>query len=166
MVAPGDGWGVCICNSARHSCLCSFPPVGTGLGMFDTSAVVDLGLPKTTGEPVAVELSKTVGTVADDDKAVASKEPQKFSMGVTLPTVPVRVVNHILSGEFVDMGELSQIALRGEFKRSSKEEDQKSSRKLKFLPVADWDAWVVGFVKYAGVVCQTCPEKAVAYGVT
>ncbi len=45
----------------------------------------------------------------------AEGEAQKFSMGVTLPTVPARLVKRILSGEFVDMGELSQDALRAEF---------------------------------------------------
>ena len=82
-----------------------------------------------------------------------SGEPQKFSMGVTLPTVPARLVKHILAGEFVDMGELFQEALWAEFRRRGEGEDQKSS-KARFHPVADRDAWVAGFTQYAGVVCR------------
>ena len=48
------------------------------------------------------------------------------------------------------MGELSQEALQAEFKRSGESKDSKSS-KAKFCPVADRDAWVAGFVQYAGV---------------
>ena len=44
------------------------------------------------------------------------------------------------------MGELSQEALRAEFKRSREAEDSKSS-KAKFHPVADKDAWVAGFAQ-------------------
>ncbi len=47
-------------------------------------------------------------------------------MGVTLPTVPARLVKWILAREFVDMGELSQ--QEAEFKRISKGEDQKPLR--------------------------------------
>lgn len=83
-------------------------------------------------------------------------------MGVTLPTVPPRLVKRVLSGEFVDMGELSQEALREEFKRSSESEDQKTSGRPKFRPVADRDAWVASFAQFAGVVCRSHPEKAVA----
>ena len=50
------------------------------------------------------------GGTGPASKAVEG-EPKKLSMGVTLPTVPVRLVKRILLGEFVDMGELSQEAL-------------------------------------------------------
>ncbi len=83
-------------------------------------------------------------------------------MEVTLPTVPARLVKHILSGEFVDMGELSQDALRAEFWRSSEGDDQKASKPRTFRPVADRDAWVASLSQYAGVICRTHPEKAVA----
>jgi len=53
------------------------------------------------------------------DQKVNWRESQKFSIGVTLSTVPPRLVKRILSGEFVDMGELSQDALRDKFKRGS-----------------------------------------------
>ena len=89
-------------------------------------------------------------------------EPQKFSMGVTLPTVPARLVKRILAGEFVDMGELSQEALRVEFRPPGKEDEDQKSSKAKFRPVADRDAWVAGFAQYVGVVCRTHPGKVVA----
>ena len=63
---------------------------------------------------------------------LASEEAQKFSMGVTLPTVPTRLVKRILSGEYVDMGELSQEALRAEFRRVTEGEDHKSSKSKSF----------------------------------
>ncbi len=93
----------------------------TGLGTVDDHAVVALGLPK------SADGSKPDGVVPSSHQAegeakaaeVAAKaaegEAKKFSMGVTLPTVPARLVKRILSGEFVDMGELSQDALREEF---------------------------------------------------
>ena len=59
------------------------------------------------------------------------------------------------------MGELSQEALQAELKHSGESEDSKSS-KVKFRPVADRDAWVAGFVQYAGVWCRSYPEKAMA----
>ena len=58
----------------------------------------------------------------------------------------------------MDMGELSEEALRAEFRRSGEWGGQKSSM-AKFCPVPDRDA---GFAQYAGVVCRTHPGKAVA----
>ncbi len=86
----------------------------TGLGTVDDHAVVALGLPK------SADGSKPEGVVPSSHQAegaakAAEGEAQKFSMSVTLPTVPARLVKRILSGEFVDMGELSQDALRAEF---------------------------------------------------
>ena len=135
-------------------------PAGTGLGVFDAGAVADLGLPMSAADLGLVDPVRVDGTVAVEPVPIGG-EPQKFSMGVTLPTVPARLVKHILAGEFVDMGELSQEALRAEFRRPGEGEDQKSS-KAKFRPVADRDAWVAGFAQYAGVVCRTHPGKAVA----
>ena len=82
-------------------------------------------------------------------------------MGVTLPTVLARLVKCILSGEFVDMGELSQDALRAEFRRAT-EGEEKPSKAKSFRPVTDRDAWVASFAQYAGVVSRSYPEKAVA----
>ncbi len=59
------------------------------------------------------------------------------------------------------MGELSQDALRAEFRRST-EGEEKSSKAKPFRPIADRDAWVASFAQYAGVVSRSCPEKAVA----
>ncbi len=95
-------------------------------------------------------------------KKAAEGAAQKFSMGVTLPTVPARLVKRILSGEFVDMGELYQDALRAEFRRSSEGDEQKASKPRTFRSVADRDVWVASFAQYAGVICRTHPEKAVA----
>ncbi len=81
----------------------------TGLGTVDDHAVVALGLPK-SAEGVVPSSHQAEGAAK-----AAEGEAQKFSMGVTLPTVPARLVKRILSGEFVDMGELSQDALRAEF---------------------------------------------------
>ena len=133
---------------------------GGGLGVFDAGAVAGLGLPTTVTDPGSVDPGQVDGAIAVDP-ASSSDDPQKFSMGVTLPTVPARLVKRILAGDFVDMGELSQEALRAEFKRSGESEVSKSS-KAKFRPVADRDAWVAGFVQYAGVWCRSYPEKAVA----
>ena len=59
--------------------------------------------------------------------------------------------------------ELSQEALRAEFRRTVEGEDQKSTSKSKSIrPVVDWDAWVASFAQYAGVICRAHPEKAVA----
>ena len=133
---------------------------GGGLGVFNAGAVAGLGLLTTVTDPGSVDPGQVDGTIAVDP-ASSSDDPQKFSMGVTLPTVPARLVKQILAGEFVDMGELSQEALRAEFERSGESEYSKSS-KTKFRPVADRDAWVAGFVQYAGVWCRSYPEKAVA----
>ena len=111
-------------------------------------------------DPGSVDSGQVDGAIAVDP-ASNSDDPQKLSMGVTLPTVPARLVKLILAGEFVEMGELSQEALRAELKRSGESEDSKSS-KAKLHPVADRDAWVAGFVQYAGVWCRSYPEKAVA----
>ena len=135
-------------------------PAGAGLGVFDAGAVSDLGLPRSAADLGLVDPVRVDGAVAVEPVPIGG-EPQKFSMGVTLPTVPARLVKRILAGEFVDMGELSQEALRAEFRRPGEGEDQKSS-KAKFRPVADRDAWVAGFAQYAGVVCRTHPGKAVA----
>ena len=131
-----------------------------GLGVFDAGAVAGLGLPTTVIDPGSVDPGQVDGAIAVDPASI-SDDPQKFSMGVTLPTVPARLVKRILAGEYVEMGELSQETLRAEFKRSGESEDSKSS-KTKFRPVADRDAWVAGFVQYAGVWCRSYPEKAVA----
>ena len=135
-------------------------PAGAGLGVFDAGAVSDLGLPRSAADLGLVDPVRVDGAVAVEPVPIGG-EPQKFSMGVTLPTVPARLVKRILAGEFVDMGELSQEALRAEFRCPGEGEDQKSS-KAKFRPVADRDAWVAGFAQYAGVVCRTHPGKAVA----
>ena len=100
---------------------------GGGLGVFD--------LPKTVTDPGSVDPGQLDGAIAVDPASI-SDNSQKFSMGVTLPTVPARLVKRILAGEFVGMGEQSQEALRAEFKRSGEAEDSKSS-KAKFRPVAD-----------------------------
>ena len=84
-------------------------------------SAADLGLV----DPVRVE------DAVDVESVPISVEPQKFSMRVTLPTAlpgwsnvswhPARLVKRILAGEFVDMGELSEEALRAEFRRSGEE---------------------------------------------
>ena len=134
-----------------------FTPAGAGLGVFDAGAVADLGLPMSAADLGSMDPVRVDGAVAVEPVP----EPQKFSMGVTLPTVPARLVKRILAGEFVDMGELSQEALRAEFRRPGEGEDQKSS-KAKFRLVVDRNAWVAGFAQYASVVCRTHPGKVVA----
>ena len=66
--------------------------------MVDAHAVAALGLPKTNETS---RVARASGTTVDQLKIdhlvdAASKavegEPKKFSMGVTLPTVPVRLV--------------------------------------------------------------------------
>ena len=133
---------------------------GGGLGVFDAGAVAGLGLPTTVTDSGSVDPGQVGGAVAVDPASI-SNDPLKFSMGMTLPTVPARLVKRIMAGEFVEMGELSQEALRAEFKRSGESENSKSS-KAKFRSVADRDAWVAGFVQYAGVWCRSYPDKAVA----
>ena len=81
-----------------------------GLGVFDAGAVADLGLPMSAADLGSVDSVRVDGAVAVEPVPI-NGEPQKFSMGVTLPTVPARLVKRILAGEFVDMGELSQEAL-------------------------------------------------------
>ena len=94
-----------------------------------------------------------------------SGEPQKFSMGVTLPTVPAH--SPCLAGQtypgrrICGHGGAVPEPLRVEFRCPGEGEDQKSS-KAKFRPVADRVAWVAGFAQYAGVVCRTHPGKAAA----
>ncbi len=155
--------------------------VGAGLGAFDPRAVAALRLPQssTSGKgspaperPLTVDAKKPDGAaMAESSKdkpkpgdatSLEVKEVRKISMGVTLPTVPARLVKRILSGEFVDMGELSQEVLRAEFKRATDGEDQKPSKAKPFRPVANRDAWVSGFAQYASVICRSHPEKAVA----
>ena len=97
-------------------------PAGAGLGVFDAGAVADLGLPRSAADLGLVDPVRVDGAVAVEPVPIGG-EPQKFSMGVTLPTVPARLVKRILAGEFVDMGELSQEALRAEFRRPGEGED-------------------------------------------
>ncbi len=138
-----------------------FCVIHVGLGTVDVAAVAAvaaLELPR-SGEAVGV----VAGMVPRPSEGVASdvvpatktaeREAQKFSMGVTLPTVPVRLAERILSGEYVDMGELSQEALRAEFRRAVDGEDQKPSKSRAIRPVVDQDVWAASFAKYAGTVC-------------
>ena len=81
-------------------------PAGAGLGVFDAGAVADLGLPMSAADLGLVDPVRVDGAVAVEPVPIGG-EPQKFPMGVTLPTVPARLVKRILAGEFVDMGELS-----------------------------------------------------------
>ena len=136
---------------------------GGGLGVFDAGVVAGVGLPTTVTNPGSGDPGQVDGAIAVDPTS-SSDDPEKFSMGVKLPTVPARLVKRILAGEFVEIGELSQEALRAEFKRSGESEESKSS-KAKFRPVADKDAWVAGFVQYAGVWCRlvmSCPDQSTA----
>ncbi len=128
----------------------------------DDCAVAALGLPKSTDSAKLQDARGDISRPVEGAKKAAEEASQKFSMGVTLPTVPARLVKRILSGEFVDMGELSQDALRAEFRRSSEGDDKKAFKPRTFRPVADRDAWVASFAQYAGVICHTHPEKAVA----
>ena len=109
------------------------------MGTVDADAVANLGLPVCSSDPV--QPSDPVlpsGHTKKSGASLGEKESfEKFSMGVTLPTVPPRLVKRVLSGEFVDMGELSLEALREEFKRGAEGDDQKASGKPKFRPVAD-----------------------------
>lgn len=131
-----------------------------GLGTVDLHAVAALGLPKSAvAKPDAV---MKVSSPAEETTKPAGNEAKRFSMGVTLPTVPTRLIKRILSGEYMDMGELSQEALLAEFKRATEGEDQRSSKSRSFRPVVDRDAWAASFAQYAGVVCHSHPEKAVA----
>ncbi len=134
--------------------------VSVGLGMVNERAVAALGLPKSTVPELVV--SEKASCPTDGAAKLAGGEVQKFSMGVTLPMVPTRLVKRILSGEYVDMGELSQEALRAEFKRATEGEDQKSSKLKSLRQIADRDAWAASFAQYAGVVCRSHPGKAVA----
>ncbi len=133
----------------------------------DEAAVAALELPQ-SGEAVGV-VARMVphpseGAASDvvPVTKTAEREAQKFSVGVTLPTVPVRLVKCILSGEYVDMGELSQEALRAEFRRAVDREDQKPSKSRAIRPVVDRDTWAASFAQYAGTVCRSHPEKAAA----
>ena len=117
------------------------------------------GLPVSVNAQVPASVPKKSGGSPSSEKV---EQYHKFSMGVTLPTVPPWLVKQILSGKFVDMVELSQDALHKEFKRGSKGEDQKVSSRPTFRPVADRDALVARFAQLAGVVCRSHPEKAVA----
>ncbi len=144
-----------------------FCVIHAGLGTVDEAAVAALELPR-SGEAVGVVagmVPRPSDGAASDVVPVtktAEREAQKFSMGVTLPTVPVRLVKRILSGEYVDMGELSQEALRAEFRRAVDGENQKPSKSRAIRPVVDRDAWAASFAQYAGTVCRSHPEKAVA----
>ena len=55
------------------------------------SAVASLGLPTTVTNPGSVYPGQVDGAIAVDPASI-SGDPQKFSMGVTLPTVPARLV--------------------------------------------------------------------------
>ena len=64
---------------------------GGGLGVFDEGAVASRGLPTTVTDPGSVDPGQVDGAIAVDPASI-SNDPQKFSMGVTLPTVPARLV--------------------------------------------------------------------------
>ncbi len=134
----------------------------TGLGTVDDHAVVALGLPKSAdgSKPEGVVPSshqaEGAAKVAEVAAKAAEGEAQNFSMGVTLPTVPARLVKRILSGEFVDMGELSQDALWAEFRRST-EGEEKPSKAKSVRPVADRDAWAASFAQYAESLQRPTP---------
>ena len=84
--------------------------VPTWLGIVDGCAMAALGLPKSAGN-AKLDAMWDISHPAEGAKKAVKGVAQKFSMGVTQPTVPARLVKRILLGEFVDMGELSQDAL-------------------------------------------------------
>ena len=77
--------------------------------------MASLGLPVSVIDQVLASVPKKKSGGSPLSEKV--EQYHKFSMGVTLPTVQPRLVKRILSGEFVDMGELSQDALHEEFKK-------------------------------------------------
>ncbi len=97
--------------------------------------MVALGLPKSAdgSKPNGADpTSRPAEAAAKASKGAAKAaegKAQKFSMGVTLPTVPARLVKRILVGEFVDMWELSQDALWAEFRRFTEGEEKLSKAK-------------------------------------
>ncbi len=72
------------------------------LSMVHECVVAALGLPKSTGSEVVASEKTSCST--DGAAKMAGGEIQKFSIGVTLPTVPIRLIKRILSGEYMDMG--------------------------------------------------------------
>ncbi len=134
--------------------------VTISLGMAYERAVATLGLPKSTGSEVIA--SEKASCPTDGSAKVAAGEVQKFKIGETLPMVPTRLVKCILSGEYVDMGELSQEALWAEFRRVTEGEDYKLSKSKFLRQITDRDAWAASFAQYAGVVCRSHLEKVVA----
>ena len=83
-------------------------------------------------------------------------------MAKTLPVVPVRIIKHILNGNFVDIAELFPATVLLEFECPVKGDNLKSTSRNKWYPIPDRDEWVCSFAQYAGVVSRTYPEKAVS----
>ncbi len=94
--------------------------LGSSLGEYDASRVVDLGLPT-----IASALGRVEPAPVKPVKAtfLPSEPPTtKFQLGETLSLVPVRIVCHIVKGDFVDMAELMEENLELEFRCSFKGE--------------------------------------------
>ena len=164
-----------------HSPLPTPPPSGLG-GMPSPATITGLNLPVIDGahqegpanRPAKLSSSSSstsAGVPAGDEIAPDPHKPpmddskvttQQFSMGDGLPPVPAKVVEKILSGQFVDMAELLRDNLEVEWRRNTMESTTAgpvpTARPVR-REVPDLLSWVQCFGMFASVMASKFPEK-------
>lgn len=158
-----------------------FPPPGLG-GMPSSETITGLNLPvidrahqegsvnmptklssssssTSAGVPAGDEIAPDPLKPPVDDSKVTS---QQFSMGDGLPPVPAKVVEKILSGQFVDMAELLRDNMEVERRRNTMEYTTAgpapTARPVR-REVPDLLSWVQCFGMFASVMASKFPEK-------
>ena len=92
--------------------------------------------------------------------AEGSKGTTQFSMGDGLPPVPAKVVEKILSGQFVDMAELLRDNMEVERRRSTLESaSAPAPARPARREVPDLLSWVQCFGVFASVIASKFPER-------
>ena len=112
------------------------------------------------GVPAGDEIVSDPHKTSTDDSKAAT---QQFSMGDGLPPVPARVVEKILSGQFVDIAELLRDNLEVERRCNTTESASAGPVPTTSRParreVPDLLSWVQCFGMFASVMASKYPEK-------
>ena len=133
-------------------------------GEVPASQVGDLHLPTFTGPPESNE----GGGVASDgireesgNRESKSDQIQPFLLSDTLPLVPVKLVERILKGEYLDMAEFLKNNMEVERRRALAEPGTGQSLRAHHprREVPDVLSWLRYFSIYAAVICSKWPEK-------
>ena len=111
----------------------------------------------------SVETAKALSGVGDADPTAAANPPKLVSVGAGLPSLPKKMVDRILSGQYVDFSELPPARGRARPLPSAEDghivviraEDLSGARKL----IPDLATWLQCFGLYIAVVTEQEPER-------